>query len=105
MRFAFWHDAAREMSAGSLECKSVSDLQGGWQITFQQDFLNCGGGIFNRPEACRDGSPGGGEREQSHRRLSHHSQHSFGADEESDEIESGFVLVSAAANPDYATTG
>ena len=97
MRVSWGNDRLAQIFARCFKRKTVGDLEWRGQKTFRKDFLNHGSGFWHRGKRCREGGTRRRKRKQSQSDLGNNAEHSFGPDEEADQIEAGLVFVNTTA--------
>ena len=95
MCVAFGNDRFAEIFSRGFERETVRNLERRWQKSFRENFLNGRGSFRHFCECGRNRRARRREREQAQNYFRDDTEHSFGADEQSDQIKAGLVFVHA----------
>src|ERR1700730_5419818 len=105
MSFSLWHNFMSKMAACSLKREVIRDLHSRRKKSFQENLLNRSRRILDRCKTRGDRGARRRKRKQSKDRLRHDPEHSFGADEKSDKIKTGLVLMGSTADSNNCSVG
>ena len=104
MRVAGRHERFAQINPRRFQRVMVGNFQCRWQKAGRKDFLHRARGFRQFRKRRRQRRTRRRKRKQPHRDLGDHAEHSFGAHKQSDQIESGFIFMHAAAGlQDFAT--